>query len=80
MVVKLHDRGLFTWPEWAETLGAEIHSGDRPYYEHWLAALEKIVEAKNLIGHQERLDRIDAWDRAARATPHGKPIVLSRSG
>jgi len=22
MVIKLHEAGLFTWPEWAETLGA----------------------------------------------------------
>jgi len=27
----------------------------------------------------ERLARIDAWDRAARATPHGKPIELKRA-
>ncbi len=32
-----------------------------------------------LIGPSERLDRIAAWDRAARATPHGQPIDLSRS-
>jgi len=25
---------------------------------------------------KERLARIEAWDRAARATPHGKPIEL----
>jgi hypothetical protein len=24
----------------------------------------------------ERLQRIDAWDKAARATPHGQPIEL----
>ena len=27
----------------------------------------------------ERLNRVDAWDRAAHATPHGQPIELSRS-
>ena len=79
MVVKLHERGHFTWSEWAETLGAEIKSGDAPYYEHWLAALEKIVESKGLMSQVERLNRVEAWDRAAHATPHGKPIELSRS-
>jgi hypothetical protein len=49
-----------------------------PYYEHWLAALEKIVEAKGLMSQIERLNRMDAWDRAAHATPHGKPIELNR--
>ena len=79
MVVKLHEKGAFTWSEWAATLGAEIKSADRPYYESWLAALEKIVEVKGLMSNHERLARVDAWDSAARATAHGKPIELSRS-
>ena len=79
MVVKLHERGAFTWTEWAETLGREIKSSDRPYYEHWLSALEKIAEAKGLMSNNERLERVAAWDRAAHATPHGQPIELSRS-
>ncbi len=79
MVVKLHEGGAFTWNEWADILGAEIKSSDAPYCEHWLAALEKIVEAKGLISRMERLSRVDAWDRAAQATPHGQPIELTRS-
>ena len=79
MVVKLHERGAFTWNEWAEVLGAEIKSSDAPYYEHWLSALEKIVEAKGLMSHNERLHRADEWDQAAKATPHGQPIELNRS-
>jgi nitrile hydratase accessory protein len=79
MVVKLHERGCFTWSEWAEFLGAEIKSSEAPYYEHWLAALEKIVETKGLLSQVERLNRVEAWDRAAHATPHGRPIELSRS-
>jgi nitrile hydratase accessory protein len=78
MVVKLHEHGLFTWNEWAETLSTEIKSAEKPYYEHWLAALEKIVEAKGLMSNQERLDRVEAWDHAAHATPHGQPIELIR--
>jgi nitrile hydratase accessory protein len=78
MVVKLHERGAFTWGEWAEILSIEIKSADKPYYEHWLTALEKIVEAKGLMSNQERLERVEAWDRAAHATPHGQPIELIR--
>lgn len=79
MAVKLNEAGLFTWTEWAQVLGAALHGvPDRPYYESWLAALEQLVEAKGLMTPPERLDRIDAWDRAAKATPHGQPIVLSR--
>jgi nitrile hydratase accessory protein len=80
MAVKLNERGLFTWKEWAETLGAAIaaHPAE-PYYEMWLLALETLVERKGLMSRAERAARIEAWDRAARATPHGQPIVLSRS-
>lgn len=80
MAVKLNDAGVFTWSEWAATLGAEIRAEpDRGYYGSWLAALERLVEAKGLIGTSERLERIADWDAAARATPHGQPIDLSRS-
>ena len=53
MTVKLNEQGLFTWSEWAEVFGAEIAAAGpedaaENYYSHWLAALEKIVEAKGL--------------------------------
>src|ERR1700754_512744 len=56
MTLALHARGLFTWPEWAATLGAEIKraqaAGDpdtgETYYHHWLATLERIVAAKGV--------------------------------
>jgi nitrile hydratase accessory protein len=80
MTVKLNEAGHFTWGEWAETLGAEIKAAPhRPYYESWLAALEVIVERKGLMRQSERLQRIDAWDRAAHATPHGQPILLENA-
>jgi nitrile hydratase accessory protein len=79
MAVKLHEAGVFTWNQWAETLGEALKAEpQRPYYESWLAALEKLVEAKGVMTKPERLARIDAWDEAARATPHGQPIVLNR--
>jgi hypothetical protein len=37
------------------------------------------VEAKGLMSRNERMGRVEAWDRAAHATPHGKPIELTRS-
>jgi len=80
MAVALHQRGVFTWPEWAAALAAEIgraadDDGSR-YYEHWLAALERLVQAKGVADAEALGRRRDAWDRAARATPHGKPILL----
>ena len=84
MAVALHEQGVFTWNEWAATLAVEIKAaqaqGDpdtgETYYRHWLAALEKLVASKALTSAAELSARRDAWDRAARATPHGRPIAL----
>jgi hypothetical protein len=46
---------------------------------HWLAALEKIVADKGMASAGELSARKHAWDEAARATPHGQPIVLDAS-
>ena len=84
MALALHDKGLFTWPEWAATLGEEIKraqaAGDpdtgETYYHHWLATLERIVAAKG-VTTADMLHRYrDAWDHAADRTPHGQPIEL----
>ena len=84
MALTLHDRGVFTWPEWAAALAAEIKraqaAGDpdtgETYYQHWLATLEHLVAAKG-VTTQDALHRYrDAWDRAADRTPHGQPIEL----
>ena len=77
LTVKLNEKGVFSWSDWTKTLGAELHEApERPYYESWLAALEKITQANAVMSEPERLARVDAWDRAAKATPHGQPILL----
>jgi nitrile hydratase accessory protein len=81
LTVSLHRRGLFTWTEWTETLGREIAAApEEEYYLRWLAALERIVAEKGLTSAAELETRRAAWDRAARATPHGQPIVLPTTG
>lgn len=84
MALTLHARGLFTWPEWAATLGAEIKraqaAGDpdtgETYYRHWLSALERLVAEKGVAGAEVLARYRDAWDHAADRTPHGLPIEL----
>jgi nitrile hydratase accessory protein len=84
MTLALHERGLFTWPEWAETLAAQITmaqaAGDpdtgETYYRHWLAALETLVARKGASSHDELARYRHAWDHAADRTPHGQPIEL----
>ena len=84
MAVALHEKGLFTWPEWAEALSETIRGARRAgdpdtgetYYDHWLATLERLVVRKG-ASSVDRLNALrQAWDRAARATPHGEPILL----
>ena len=84
MTLALHERGLFSWPEWAEALAAQIAAaqaaGDADlgdtYYRHWLTALEKIVAAKGASSPQELTHYRRAWHRAADRTPHGQPIEI----
>ena len=84
MVLKLQERGLFTWGEWAQMLGDEIKraqaAGDpdtgATYYRHWLAALERIVAEKGVTDRATLTRYYDAWDHAADRTPHGVPIEL----
>jgi nitrile hydratase accessory protein len=84
IAVALHERGLFTWGDWAQILGDEIKSAQRAgdpdtgatYYRHWLAALERIVAAKGVADGAMLARYRDAWDRAADRTPHGTPIEL----
>jgi nitrile hydratase accessory protein len=84
MTLALHERGVFTWSEWAEALGVEIKraqaAGDpdtgETYYRHWLAALERLLAEKG-VTTQDTLHRYrDAWDHACDRTPHGQPIEL----
>ena len=84
MALVLHERGLFTWPEWATTLGDEIRraqaAGDpdtgETYYRHWLNALERLVAEKHIATDATLSRYRDAWDHAADRTPHGRPIEL----
>ena len=86
MVLSLHARGVFSWKDWADRLAATIAAaqvGGDPdlgdtYYDHWLKTLEQLVVEKGLLESTALSARRDAWDRAARATPHGEPIVLGR--
>lgn len=84
MAVALHAKGLFTWPEWAQSLADTIrHAPAQPgedandaYYRQWLQTLEAMVARKGASSPSELRAFRDAWDRAADRTPHGQPIEL----
>jgi nitrile hydratase accessory protein len=84
LAVKLSEASWFTWSEWAAALGAEFKAaaargepddGSR-YYEHWLAALEKLAVAKGLTDRSALGRRKRDWVAAYEATPHGQPVKL----
>ncbi|MDA0274929.1 MAG: nitrile hydratase accessory protein [Proteobacteria bacterium] len=60
MALQLHQKGLFTWNEWAETLAQVIRDaqaegdpdlGDT-YYLHWVRALERLMIGRGLADEQ----------------------------
>jgi nitrile hydratase accessory protein len=85
LAVRLSAQEHFTWKEWAAALADELKAaadrgepddGSR-YYQHWLAALERLVAAKGLSEPSELLARKKAWAEAYRHAPHGKPVELT---
>jgi nitrile hydratase accessory protein len=87
LAVRLSAEGHFTWKEWAVALAEELKAaagseepddGSR-YYEHWLAALERLVTSKGLTDTAALAARREAWADAYRHTPHGKPVVLTKT-
>jgi nitrile hydratase accessory protein len=81
LTLALHEKGLFSWSEWAQSLSTEVKAPDAAadgsdYYNRWLVALEKLLAAKGVTQRPEVDTMAAAWHRAAHATPHGKPILL----
>jgi nitrile hydratase accessory protein len=84
MALTLQQRGIFTWAEWAEMLGAAraraategAPDTGETYYWDWLAALEQMVTAKGLADAAALNRTHHAWGRAAERTPYGTPIEL----
>lgn len=85
LAIDAHARGLFSWPEWAAALSAQIKAaqaaGDpdtgETYYRHWLATLEALTVQKGAASWAQLEHVQAAWDHAAKATPHGQPVVLA---
>ena len=82
LVAHLHERGVFGWDEWTAALARELEgqdpaAGGADYHERWLAALESVLAARDLVDADALEATVAAWHRAARATPHGMPIELA---
>ena len=87
LTVSLHETGLFTWPEWVAVFGShldghlklptEADAADHAerYYGAWLGALEEVLQDRQITDPETLRQTAETWQLAARATPHGRPIV-----
>ena len=84
LTLGLHERGLFTWPQWTAALSAAIARAQergepddgQTYYHHWLDALETLLLERGLADAATLHALEHAWEDAAERTPHGQPVVL----
>ena len=84
LTVHLHDRGCFTWPDWAARFGAtlkahgltrELDGGD-DYFHAWLATLEAVLAEDGAAAPEEAARVTAQWRNAYLGTPHGQPVTL----
>ena len=53
LAVILSEKGAYAWNDFRTTLVNEIDRGDGPYYESWLAALERLLLARGVVTSEE---------------------------
>jgi len=58
MAVALSEQGLFDWEEFRQALIAEVaaaegRGGEFRYYDAWLAAFERVLSARSVLGAAE---------------------------
>lgn len=78
LTVALNEAGQFSWSEWADEFGPRVKGlGADQYWETWSEALVALIEAKGIAAAPDVIALTQRWQAAAKATPHGKPILLS---
>lgn len=84
LAVALNERGVFSWSEWAEALGAALvrERGDDPeaYWRAWVSALENVLGGRHVADASLLAQLQQAWREAAKRTPHGEAIELLQLG
>ncbi|RMC29513.1 nitrile hydratase accessory protein [Paracoccus alkanivorans] len=87
LTLSLQQGGLFDWPDWTGRLATHLRmavqlpsdaSGAEHaahYYTAWMRTLEQFLEEAGTAEHGRIEEMAESWKRAARATPHGQPIL-----
>ena len=84
ITVHLHAQGMFSWQDWAATLGSALAGdaragaldGSDDYYHAWLVALQEMLAARGVTAMPEIERVMQDWQAAYLATPHGQPVTL----
>jgi len=77
----------FSATDWANALGAALKSATQAgaedtaetYYLCALKALETLTASHTSVASSDLTDRKQAWEKAYRSTPHGKPVTLGET-
>ncbi len=78
LTVALNEAGHFDWAEWTAVFGPRVQQAEASdYWRVWSEALIALLEEKGVAGAGEVRALTERWQAAARATPHGTPILLS---
>ncbi|GHD98088.1 hypothetical protein U879_11840 [Defluviimonas sp. 20V17] len=78
MTIALNEAGHFTWTDWTAEFGPRVQKAEAAeYWRIWSEALVALLERRGIAGAGEVAALTARWQAAARATPHGTPIVLS---
>lgn len=76
--VALNEAGHFTWSDWTAVFGPRVQeAGADAYWQIWSEALIAMLENTGVASAREVQALTERWQAAARATPHGTPILLS---
>jgi len=78
LTVAMNEAGHFTWSDWAAVFGPRVQevAADH-YWEVWSEALIALLDQRGIAAAADVRALTEAWQRAARNTPHGQPIELS---
>jgi nitrile hydratase accessory protein len=81
LTVAMNEAGHFGWSDWAAVFGPRVQGVEADHYwEVWAEALVALLEARGIAAAAEVEALTARWQAAARATPHGQPILLSAAG
>jgi len=83
----LVEEGTVSSSEWYDTIGAAIKAAQErgdpdngdTYYQHWMAALERVCMDKGLFDEPTLHETQAVWMKAVANTPHGVPIRIENA-